>query len=181
MQAEDIETYLANLGQELQRMGQRHPVRILLVGGAFMLTQFHNRAATNDVDVLLWDVDDPTTSALYQTFKTATRVVARRNRIPFSWINDVIGDFLRDASTVPQGTLWRSYGPLEVYIPPSDYILALKLLAGRTKDQDDIEALCQQLGIRTRQQAQQIVDRYIPDKQVQQLNKLDKKLDAVFP
>jgi hypothetical protein len=76
--------------------------------------------------------------------------------------------------------LWRTYGPLEVYIPPSDYILALKLLAGRTKDQDDIEALCQQLGIRTRQQGQQIVDRYIPDKQVQQLNKLDKKLDTMF-
>jgi hypothetical protein len=93
----------------------------------------------------------------------------------------VIGDFLRDASIVPQGTLWRTYGPLEVYIPPDDYILALKLLAGRTKDQKDIQALCQQLHIRTRQQAQQIVDTYIPDKQVQQLNKLDKKLATVFP
>lgn len=125
MQAEDIETYLADLGQELQRMGQQQPVRLLLVGGAFMLTQFHNRASTKDVD-------DAPTSQLYQTFKTATRVVARRNRLPFSWINDVIGDFLRDASIVPQGTLWRTYGPLEVYIPPDDYILALKLLAGRS-------------------------------------------------
>lgn len=181
MQAEDIETYLADLGQELQRMGQQQPVRLLLVGGAFMLTQFHNRIATKDVDVFLKDVDDATTSSLYQTFKTATRVVARRNRLPFSWINDVIGDFLRDASIVPEGTLWRTYEPLEVYIPPDDYILALKLLAGRTKDRKDIQALCQQLHIRTRQQAQQIVDTYIPDKQVQQLNKLDKKLATVFP
>lgn len=131
MQAEDIETYLADLGQELQRMGQQQPVRLLLVGGAFMLTQFHNRVATKDVDVLLKDVDDSTTSSLYQTF--------------------------------------------------DDYILALKLLAGRTKDRKDIQVLCQQLRIHSRQQAQQIVDRYIPDKQVQQLNKLDKKLAAAFP
>lgn len=95
-------------------------------------------------------------------------------------MEDVIGDFLRDASIVPEGTLWRTYWPLEVYIPPDDYILALKLLAGRTKDQEDIQALCQQLHIRTRQQAQQIVDRYIPDKQVQQLNELDEQLDALF-
>lgn len=180
MQAEDIETYLADLGQELQDMGQQQPVRLLLVGGAFMLTQFHNRIATKDVDVLLKDVDDSTTSNLSQAFKAATRVVARRNSLPFSWINDVIGDFLRDASIVPEGTLWRTYWPLEVYIPPDDYILALKLLAGRTKDQEDIQALCQQLHIRTRQQAQQIVDRYIPDKQVQQLNELDEQLDALF-
>lgn len=49
------------------------------------------------------------------------------------------------------------------------------------KDRKDIQALCQQLHIRTRQQAQQIVDRYIPDKEVQQLNKLDKKLATMLP
>ncbi len=53
-------------------------------------------------------------------------------------MNDLIGDFLRDTGTVPQGTLWQRYAMLEVYIPPSEYILALKLLAGRPKDRDDI-------------------------------------------
>jgi hypothetical protein len=63
----------------------------------------------------LKDVDDPTNSPLYQSFKSAARTVARYHRIPLTWINDVIGDFLRDATNVPQGTLWRSYGPLEIY------------------------------------------------------------------
>jgi hypothetical protein len=43
MQAEEIETHLAELGLELQEMGLQRPIRILLVGGAFMLTQIRNR------------------------------------------------------------------------------------------------------------------------------------------
>lgn len=181
MQAQDIETYLADLGQELVEMRLSQPVRILLIGGAFMLTQLNSRRTTNDVDILLKDIDDPTTSPLSQIFKTGARAVAKRNRLPVTWINDVIGDFLRDTSTVPQGTLWRTYGLLEVYIPEAAYILALKLLAGRQKDRGDIQDLCHRLRISTRIQAQQVVDRYIPNKHVQQINHLDKTLDALFP
>ena len=181
MQAQDIETYLADLGQELQNQGVRQPVCILMIGGAFMLTQIHNRPTTNDIDVLLKDIDDATTSPLYQTFRAAVRIVASRNHLPNSWINDVIGDFLRDTSIVPEGVLWPTYVVLDVYIPSSEYILALKLLAGRQKDEEDIQALCQQLKIQTREQGQELVDRYIPDKQVQQLNRLDKTLKVVFP
>jgi|SRR6266436_407691 len=119
MQAQDIVTCLAELGQELQHLGVQQPIRILLVGGAYMLTQFHNRPTTNDIDVLLKDIDDATGSSLYTTFKTAVRTVSSRNQIPSTWINDLIGDFLRDLGTVPQGTLWRRYAMLEVYIPPS--------------------------------------------------------------
>ncbi len=136
---------------------------------------------TNDIDVLLKDIDDTTTSSLYATFKAAVRTVSGRNQIPGTWINDLIGDFLRDLGTVPQGSLWRRYAMLEVYVPPGEYILALKLLAGRQKDRDDIDALCQQLRIRTPEQARQLVDRYIPNKQVQQINNLDDTLNFFFP
>jgi len=71
--------------------------------------------------------------------------------------------------------------PLEVYLPPEEYILALKLLAGRPKDRDDIFALCKRLQIQTREQAQQVLDRYIPDKQLQQMNKVEKTLTRFFP
>jgi len=180
MQAQEIEMYLAQLGQELQDLGVQHPVRILLVGGAFMLLQVQNRRATDDIDVLLIDIEDATTSPLYPTFRAAVRAVTTRNRLNSSWLNDVIGDFLRDASNVPEGTLWHRYGKLEVFLPPKEYILALKLLAGRTKDMPDIKALCQQVNIQTREQAQQLVDQYIPGKQLQQINHLNDTLDQVF-
>jgi len=180
VQARHIETYLADLGQELHQMGVSQPVRLLLIGGAFMLTQLHSRRATNDVDVLLVDVDDPTTSPLYPVFKAAIRTVASRNRLPLTWMNDLLGDFLRDKTKVPQGTLWRTYAVLEVYVPEAEYILALKLLAGRPKDRGDIQLLCRQLRVGTRIRAQQMVDLYIPDKQVQQLNHLDMTLSTLF-
>ena len=72
---------------------------------------------TKDIDVVLKDVNDFTASSLSQSLKSGARTVATRNHIPVTWINDVIGDFLRDTGRVPQGTLWRSYGPLEVYVP----------------------------------------------------------------
>ena len=180
MQAQEIEAHLADLGRELQNLGVEEPVRILMIGGAFMLTQLHNRSTTQDVDVLLKDIDDPTASPLYQTFKAAAQAVARRNHLSITWINDVIADFLRNVGTVPEGTLWRTYAMLEVYIPPDEYILALKLLAGRQKDREDILALCRQLHIQTREQAQQIVDRYVPEKEVQQLSGFDDTISDIF-
>ncbi len=167
--------------QELQDIGVEKPVRILMIGGAFMLTQLHNRSTTQDVDVLLKDVDDPTVSPLYRTFRAAVQAVASRNQLSVTWINDVIADFLRNVGTVPEGVLWRTYAMLEVYIPPDEYILALKLLAGRQKDREDILALCRQLHIQTREQAQQIVDCYVPDREVQYLSNLTKTLRILFP
>src|SRR6266851_102260 len=82
MQAQDIEHYLADLGQELQQRGVQHPVRLLLIGGAFMLTQIHNRPSTNDIDVLLKGIEPSPTSPLYQTFKAAVRAVARKHTPP---------------------------------------------------------------------------------------------------
>src|SRR5439155_19623545 len=94
MQAQDIITYFAELGQELQHLGVQHPIRILLIGGAYMLTQVHNRPITNDIDVLLKDIDDATTSPLYRTFKAAVLAVASRIHLPNSCTNDIFSNFL---------------------------------------------------------------------------------------
>ncbi len=71
---------------------------------------------------------------------------------------------------------WRS-----TYVPPTEYMLALKLLAGRPRDIADIQALSQQLAITSREQAQQVVDRYIPDQTLQLLSHLDLTLHQLFP
>ena len=75
MDAPEIEARLADLGQELQAAGVGQPIRILVVGGAYMLTQLHNRSSTRDVDVVLKDIDDPSTSPLYPAIQAAVRAV----------------------------------------------------------------------------------------------------------
>jgi len=180
VRAREIETYLSELGQELQRLDVAEPVRLLVIGGAFMLLQVKNRRATDDIDVVLKDVEHPASSPLHQEFRAAVQTIAARNQLKGNWLNDLMADILRDMGTLPEGTLWRSYGQLEIYFPPKDYVLALKLLAGRPKDQRDITALCKQLQVHTREQAQQLVDQYIPNKQFQHLNHLDETLDMFF-
>ncbi len=181
MQAHEIEHALALLGQELQDRGIQHPIRILIVGGAYMVTQLQNRPSTQDIDILFKDLPDPMASPLYPILTSAVHAVASRVSLPDHWFNDIIGDALRINGVVPDGTLWHVYAMLEVYIPPAEYMLALKLFAGRDRDRDDILALCQQLGITTRQQAQDILDRFIPDRQTQQLNQVDDTLTDLFP
>jgi hypothetical protein len=178
---QEIEDALAALGQELQRLGVQQPIRILVVGGAYMLTQLHNRLATTDIDVLLIDIADPGASPVYQQVQTGVRAIASQRHLPATWFNDVIGDALRSNGVVPNGTLWRVYGALEVYMPDAEYVLALKLLAGRPQDTGDIQALIQRTGVQTRDQAQQLLDRYIPDRQTQQLNQAPMTLQRMFP
>jgi hypothetical protein len=181
MDAQDIEMYLAELGQELQHAGIAQPVRLLMVGGAYMLTQLGNRPSTNDIDVLLQDIPNPSASPLYLPLQRAVHAVAARHGLPMNWVNDVIGDALRNYGPTPTGTRWRAYGPLEVLVPERAYILALKLLAHRAQDEADIRVPCRELGVSTRDEARRILDTYITDDQIKHLSDVDTALSQLFP
>ena len=66
---------------------------------------------------------------------------------------------LYDKVIVPDGKLWKRFGPLHVYAPKVEYILALKIIAGRQKDLDDCAILLPKTQIRTHQQAQQLLEK----------------------
>src|SRR5262249_50770362 len=136
MQKGDIERNLSLLGEQLEELGIQKPIRLLMIGGGFMLTQIGNRATTDDVDVLV-DIDDPMHSEEYRIFMNAVNFVAYDEKLSLAWLSDNIGDFLRMAGPVPRGKLWRRFGRyLEVYVPPQSFILAHKLVAGREKDEE---------------------------------------------
>lgn len=101
--------------------------------------------------------------------------------MPTNWINDVIGDALRNYGPTPTGTIWRVYGPLEVLVPERAYILALKLLAHRVQDEADIRVLSHKLGVSTRDEVRHILDTYITDDQIKQLSQVDTALTRLFP
>jgi len=63
----------------------------------------------------------------------------------------------------------------------SEYILALKITAGRQKDLDDCAILLPNTTIRTRQQAQQLLDRYIlPGGQQKNAESIENALNRLF-
>ena len=86
-----------------------------------------------------------------------------------------------DKIIMPRGKLWRRYGPLHVYAPPKQYILALKILAGRDQDLADCRILLPQTRIRTRRQAQRMLDRYLlPEAQQDEAKTIASSLDVLF-
>lgn len=86
-----------------------------------------------------------------------------------------------DLVIVPDGNLWKTYGPLHIYAPPREYILALKIFAGRDKDIEDCKILLQQGTINTRQQAQFLLDHYIlPDAQQNNTETIERSLTQLF-
>ena len=109
------------------------------------------------------------------------RAVAARHGLSANWVNDVIGDALRNYGPIPKGTTWRVYGPLEVLVPDRAYILALKLLAHRPQDEADIRVLCHDLGVSTHDQARHILDAYITDDHIKLLSHVDAALAQLFP
>ncbi len=88
---------------------------------------------------------------------------------------------LFDEVIVPDGKLWKRFGPLHVYAPANEYILALKITGGRQKDLDDCAILLPKTKIRTRQQAQQVLDRYIlPEGQQKNAESIENALNRLF-
>lgn len=179
MQAKDIERYFSLIGKELQGMNVQEPIQLLLIGGGYMLTQVGNRTVTGDIDVVWVYPEVYSDSEIYRRFETAIQRVAADEGLQPSWLNTGVSDFMRVAGSLPKMKLWRKFGAVHVYLPPKDFILAHKLVAGRRKDQDDIEVLCSQLGIDTRKKAQSILNKYI-SQEIQDNHRVAAKLDMFF-
>jgi hypothetical protein len=68
-----------------------------------------------------------------------------------------------------------------VDVPPKEYIFALKILAGREQDLADCRILLPHTRIRTRRQAQRVLDRYIlPNAQQDEAETIMSALDVLF-
>src|SRR6266513_5723273 len=160
MQAQEIEHYLAELGAALASQGISKPVRLLLIGGAYMMLLANAPRTTDDIDICwLEECEDFHSAQL--ALRDAVQAGASKYALPPHWFNSLTQMLIYDKISMPRGTLWKRYGPLHVYVPPKEYILALKILAGRDQDLADCRILLPQTRIRTRQQAQRVLDRYL--------------------
>ncbi|GCE50339.1 hypothetical protein EI42_06300 [Thermosporothrix hazakensis] len=182
LQASQVELLLDDLAGELLQRGCTSPMKILVIGGAYMLLRMGNRASTGDVDIFplnfaaTFQPDERT-----RLFQKAIKAVARRHSLQQEWLNDaafgVVGELLPPAL---QLELWKVFREiLEVYLPPADFMLAMKLFSYRDQDYADVEALTMALQIETREQAQRLLDRYI-DRPTQEEYRTPETLDFLF-
>jgi hypothetical protein len=180
MKAEDIEKYFSQLGQELLKRGIQEPIHLLLIGGAYMLLLTNTPRNTDDIDIFWLEEEEGLQRAL-RPLQDGVNAVAEANQIDPNWLNYMTQLLMYDLVIVPDGNLWKTYGPLHIYAPPQEYILALKIFAGREKDIEDCKILLQQGTITTRQQAQMALDQFIlPDAQQNNIETIERSLNTLF-
>jgi hypothetical protein len=168
MQEQDVTYYFAELDLALQNLGIQTQISLLLLGGAYMLITVNVRRATNDIDVFPFvgsELDQVTGIPLAVALYQAASTVAQKNQLHPHWLNTLCAGSLQPTGVTPRRTLWRTYQVLKIYLPEQEYVLVQKLLIHRPKDQQDIVALFQALGIATRAQAQALLDRYVPQEE----------------
>ena len=139
MDSSQVEQYLGFLGQKLADM--QITTSLILLGGALMITQVGNRKATQDIDVVIATNDRYT----YQAVQQAIALVAKEKKLPPAWLNDDVTIVVDQIGKPKAPRLWKIFGNLTVYVPELEYILALKLFAGRPQDDRDIQAVAQRL------------------------------------
>ena len=155
MDKQDIEKYLRMLGEELHR--EQITGEILLVGGAVMLLEVGNREVTNDIDAYF----DPQHSS---AIREAAAIIAKREGLSVNWLNDAVKGFFY---TQPPNKRWAEYPGLRVYIPTLDYLLVMKLVAGRPQDIEDAKALVKKLQISNSKEVFELIVRYTKQQNVE--------------
>lgn len=128
---------LEELGNELHQAGLRG--ELFIVGGAALALAYSARRATRDVD----GVFEPK-AAVHR----AAVVVARRHGLDDDWLSDAVKGFL--PGTDPEACELFEAPGLAVSVPSPQYLLALKVVAGRVdRDTDDIKLLADICGLTT--------------------------------
>lgn len=180
LQPDEIDGLLQELGNELATQNFTS-VRVMIVGGAYMLLNIGNRATTQDIDVFPINfVDSSQPDQQTKAILRSINAVAKKHGLKRDWFNDAAYGILGwMMPPLEQLTLWRTYGALEIYMPEAEFILAVKIFGYRDRDFNDVQALLHMLNVNTREHAQQIIDKYI-ERRTQREYRTEVTLDDLF-
>lgn len=151
MTAEEIEQYLREVGDELALKDVKG--EICLYGGAAMCLVYKARPATKDIDAIFEPV---------KFIRGAIGKIAERHNLRQDWLNFAVKMFV----TEHEKRILFDFPNLKVFVPPPDYLLAMKVLAARadTEDVSDIKFLMKELNLNQLTQITEIVRKYYPNK-----------------
>ncbi|MBI1922819.1 hypothetical protein HYR99_01070 [Candidatus Poribacteria bacterium] len=114
---------------------------VILVGGAAMILHFASSRATRDVDVLVLRSE-------FTELRQAVRLVADERGLPEDWLNDAVKGFADILPPdfyhrlVPLGITFRHIRLYALGLPDQ---VALKIIALREQDLEDLECLLPQM------------------------------------
>lgn len=133
---ENLDKYLMELAKEFKKRSRGKEAEIVLVGGASIIINYNFRAVSYDIDAYY---------IAYSAFKEAIKAVGAKFNLPSGWLND---DFKQTNSYSPKIVQYSNpyktfYGKFFVRTVSAEYLVAMKLVSGRTykKDLSDIAGI----------------------------------------
>lgn len=127
---ENLDTYLKALAKLYRKQnGKAASAEIVLVGGAAILVNYGFRDMTMDIDAIIH---------ASSSIKEAINQISDQHHLPNGWLN---ADFKRTSSYTPRlnqfSVYYKTfYGVLEVRSISAEYLIAMKLKAGRKYKND---------------------------------------------
>jgi predicted nucleotidyltransferase len=149
-----IEDAFRRLGDRLARRGV--VADIYIFGGAAMALAYDARRATRDVDAVF----EPHGIVLEEA-----RIVADELGLPKWWLNEQASAYVAPGGDAAAARVFDHPG-LRVAAASPEHLLAMKVLAARRRDGDDIRFLVQRLGLTSVDQILAVCAEVFPDEPV---------------
>ena len=155
-----LERPFAALGRRLERRKVRADIYVF--GGAAMILAYGVERATRDVDAV-FDPDGPVLEAAAE--------VAEALALPRWWLNSQASVYVSTAEDVDASPVF-DHPFLRVQAASPRHLAAMKALAGRAQDRDDLRALIDHLGLATPQELFVIVQEVFPEERLSDRKRL---------
>lgn len=161
-----IEDAFRRLGDRLARRGV--VADLYIFGGAAMAMVYDSRRATRDID------------AVFQPHGVVieeARAVADELGLPHWWLNEQASVYIAPGGDVAASRVFDHPG-LRVSAASPEHLLAMKVLAGRRRDAEDVEVLVSHLGLTSTAQVLAVCAEVFPEEEVPPRARLI--LDGIF-
>lgn len=148
---DDVRRALDEFVDELVARGASSHIRV--VGGAGVMIQAGRETLSRDIDALY----SPS-----RQIDEAIRSVALSNNWAETWLNDAVNMYASNFDNDEDWEIHIARSGVTVSVAKCPLLLAMKLLAGRSRDIDDITLLLAACGITKLQGAVDVFDHYYP-------------------
>jgi hypothetical protein len=157
----------AAITEALRRLGERLAYRgvvadLYVFDGAAIALAYDLRRSTRDVDALI----QPHGAVLAEA-----EAVALELGLPRWWLNEQASSYVAPGADM-QAPLVFDHPGLRVHAASAPHLLAMKVLAGRRRDADDIRSLADHLGLQTAQEIRAICADVFPDEPIPKRSEL---------
>ena len=163
---------LDELSKELRSKGVK--AHLYIIGGAAISLAYDARRVTMDIDTLILDGHGPVMDAAH--------TVARRRGWPTTWLNE------QASSAIPLAKDRRArpvYGDANLVVTSAsaEFLLAMKVRAGRASDMPDITFLVQHLGLSSIGEVLALHNTVFPGRPLREraLSNVKKHLSGLWP